>query len=139
MKANKLVKLALFLSFIAVIMAACGPPQTLTDTFTEEELRQEEFLCTGYGLELDLRPGKIVCSGELEGKQVVIEIVAEVVNGKGVPKILRASEDGVNLSPDEFVGMNAVLAEDAWAAEEGYAVTSIVITDNDLTITRSLK
>lgn len=139
MKTTKLAKFVLCLVLLALLASACGPPKTLTDTISEEELRQEGFLCQGYGLELDFQPGKIVCSGEPAGKQIVIEIVAEVVDGKGVPKILRASEDGVNLTPEEFADLNSALAEDAWVPEEGYTVTSIVITDNDLTITRSLK
>jgi hypothetical protein len=139
MKTINHVKLVLFLVFIVALVTACGPPQTLTDTITEEEVRQEGVLCQGYGLELDLQPGKIVCSGEAEGKQAVLEIIVEMVDGNGVPKILRASVDGVDLTPEEIADLNAGLAEDAWTPEEGYAVTSIVITDNDLTITRSLK
>ena len=139
MKTTKLAKFVLCLALLALLASACGPPQTLTDTFAEEELKQEGLLCQGYGLELDLQPGKIVCSGEAEGRQVVLEIIVEMIDGKGVPKILRTSTDGVDLTPEEITDLNAGLAEDAWTPEEGYAITSIVITDNDLTVTRSLK
>ena len=131
--------LIVFLVLTVTFATACGPPETLTDTFTEDEFRQEEFLCQDHGLEIDFRPGKLVCSGELDGEQVVIEIIAEVVNGEGRLQILRFTKNGTNLPHEEFADTNTALAEDTWTPEEGYAITSIVITDNDLTVIRNLK
>ncbi len=138
-KPTKIIEIVLCLVIISAFATACGPPETVTETITEEEFRQEEFLCQDNGLEVDFQPGKMVCSGELEGEQVVVEIIAEVVNGEGRLQILRFSRDGVNLAPEEFADLNAALAEEAWIPEEGYAVTSIIITDSELTITQSLK
>jgi len=139
-KLNKIIKIVLCLVFISAFVAACGPPETITDTITEEEFRQEEFLCQDNGLEVDFQPGKMVCSGELEGEQVVVEINAKVVDGEWSLQILRFSRDGVNLAPEEFADLSAGLVQETTITpEEGYAVTSIIITDSELTITQSLK
>jgi hypothetical protein len=136
----KIIKVVLCLVLILAFAAACGPPETITDTITEEEFRQEEFLCQDNGLEVDFQPGKMVCSGELEGEQVVIEINAKAVDGEWSLQILRFSRDGVNLTPEEFADLSAGLAQETTITpEEGYAVTSIIITDSELTITQSLK
>ena len=139
-KLNKIIMIILCLVLISMFAAACGPPETITDTITEEEFRQEEFLCQDNGLEVDFQPGKMVCSGELEGEQVVIEINAKVVDGEWSLQILRFSRDGVNLTPEEFADLSAGLVQETTITpEEGYAVTSIIITDSELTITQSLK
>jgi hypothetical protein len=139
-KPTKIIEIVLCLVIISAFATACGPPETITETITEEEFRQEEFLCQDNGLEVDFQPGKMVCSGELEGEQVVVEIIAEVVDGEGHLQILRFSSDGVNLAPEEFADLSAGLAQETTITpDEGYAVTSIIITDSELTITQSLK
>jgi hypothetical protein len=138
-KLTETIKIVLCLALISAFAVACGPPKTITDTITEAEFAQEEFLCQDYGLAVDFQPGKMVCSGEVEGKQIVVEIMAEVVDGNGRFQILRLTADGVDLAPEELADLNAGLAEETLTPEEGYAVTSIVITDSELTITSSLK
>jgi hypothetical protein len=140
LKLTKIVKTVLCLTLISVFVVACGPAETITDTITEQEFRQEEFLCQDNGLAVDFQPGKLVCSGELEGEQVVVEIIAEVVDGKGRLQVLRFSKDGTDLAPEEFADLSAGLAQETtFTPEEGYTVTSIVITDSELTITQNLQ
>jgi hypothetical protein len=138
-KLTKIIKIVLCLVLISAFAVACGPPETITDTITEAEFNQEDFLCRDYGLVVDFQPGKMVCNGEFEGKVVVVEIVAEVVDGNGRFQILRLTVDGVDLAPEEFADLNAGLAEETITPEEGYAVASVIITDSELTITSSLK
>jgi hypothetical protein len=133
------IKFIIILSLFAIGVWGCGPAETITDTITEDEFNQEEFICQDYGLSVDFQPGKIVCTGEVEGKSVVIEFLPELMDGYGYFQILRFSEDGVNLTSDVFADLNAELALDTYAPEEGYRMTSIIITEDDLTITSTLK
>jgi hypothetical protein len=139
MKKTTKIKFIIILSLFALGVWGCGPVETITDTITEDEFMQEEFICQDFGLTVDFQPGKMVCTGEVEGKSVVVEILPELKDGYGFFQIVRFSEDGVNLSSEEFAVLNAELAEDTYAPEDGYLMTSIIITDNDITITSTLE
>ena len=139
---NKFIKIANLITYfvlITVLIAACGPPESITETITEAEFQREEFLCQDYALTVDLQPGKLVCNGYLEGDQVVIELIPKVEAGMAHFQILRLTIQGEEKPLDDFAELNAELAKDTYSAEEGYSISSIVITDNDLTITSNLK
>jgi len=136
----KSIKTILCLALIIAFATACGPPETITTTITEEEFRQEEFLCQDNGLAVDFQPGKMVCSGELEGEQVVIEIVAKVIDEKGQLEIQSFSRNGVQLPAEDFADLSAGLAQETTITpDEGYAITAVTITDDELTIIESIK
>jgi len=136
---TKTARLVFCLVLMAAYMTACGPPETITETISEAEFQQEEFLCQDYALTVDFQPGKLVCSGYLEGDQVVVELIPKVEAGMVHFQILRFMVQGEERRLDDFADLNAELAKDTYSAEEGYAISSIIITDNDLTITSNLK
>ena len=116
----------------SLCITACGPPETITETISEAEFQQEEFLCLDLGLNVDFQPGKIVCSGYLEGEQVVAEIIPKIEAGMMYFQILRITVEGEERSLDDFAEMNAELAMNypSTTPDEGYAITTITITDN---------
>ena len=138
-KQRKTIQIILCSALVALFTAACGPPKTVTQSMSEAEFKQEAFLCRNNGLDADLQPGKIVCTGDLDGQSLVVNIVAEIVDGNIIFQIVDATADGKVLAPEEYADLNAEMAADIYYPEENYAITSVVITDSDLTITMQLK
>ncbi len=139
-KSTKVTKFVLGLAFIAIFTAACAPPQTITETWSEAEFNADDpEFCQDVGETADFQIGKIVCSGQVEGKAVVAELTLEMVDGGVRFQLLRLTADGQNVPADDFAALNAIIIEEVYAAEEGYAVTSVSITDDELTITSSLQ
>ena len=139
-KLMKNARLVFCLVLMAACITACGPPETITETISEAEFQQEEFLCLDLGLNVDFQPGKIVCSGYLEGEQVVAEIIPKIEAGMMYFQILRITVQGEERSLDDFAEMNSELAQESTITpDEGYAITSITIADNELTITQNIE
>ena len=90
-------------------------------------------------MEVDFKPGKLVCTGLIEGEQVVVEIIPEVVDGMGFFRILRFSADGVNLSVDDLVELNDEMEAQPYYPEDGYLMTSVIITEEEMIITSDLE
>jgi len=133
---TKLARLVLSLLVVAALTVSCAP-KTLTEVITEEDFKQDAFLCQDNGLEVDFQPGKIVCTGELEGQQVSAEITAELTGGGALLKIVRFTANGTDLAAGDYAHFNAELAKAPLVSPEGYAITSITITDKDITIVRT--
>jgi hypothetical protein len=139
---KKLIKIASLMTclvLIAVFTSACGPPETITETITQSDFQQEEFICQDYALNVDFQPGKMVCSGYLEGDQVVYEIVPKIEAGVLYFQVIRLTVQGEEMPTDEFAELNEGLAEETYSAEEGYEFSSVVITDDEMVITSTLK
>ncbi len=133
---TKLVRIVFSLLVVAAFTVSCAP-KTLTEVITEEEFKQDAFLCQDNDLEVNFQPGKIVCTGELDGEQITAEITAELTGGKVLLKIVRFSANGMELAPEDYAHFNAELAKFSIASPEGYGITSIIITDKDITIVRT--
>jgi len=121
-----------------IILVGCGPAKSIEDKFSEEEFIQEEFFCQDNGFSVDFKPGVMVCSGVVDEEAVVFEIVPMINGGAGYFQIIRFSIDGENMPGGLFADVNVSLAQDTYLPEEGYEMTSIIITDDDLTITSTL-
>jgi hypothetical protein len=138
----KLVRYSLLFTLLGVLslcVAACGPAKTITDTITEADFQQVQFICQDHGLYADFQPGKIVCSGEFEGKPVVIQLIPKISDGKGYFQVQLFTSGGEVLAPEDYAELNDELSQDTFSSQDGYAITSIVITHDDITITSSLK
>lgn len=138
-KSLQILRIVLGLAVIAVIMIACGPPETIEETFTEEEVIEGQYIfCTDEGLALDLQPGKIVCSGPYEGQELVLELVPVVQGGKAYLQAQSMTLDGEDAPPQDLAETNEALAEDLYTPEEDYTVTAFTITHDSLTIVSTL-
>jgi hypothetical protein len=139
-KHKNIIWLVLGLALVAVFTTACGLPETITETITEADFNADDpEFCQDVGETADFQSGKIVCSGEFQGETVVFELTLEIV-GRGARFQLQSlTADGKDASSEAFADLNAGLAEDVYMPEEEYAVTSVSITDDELTITSSLQ
>ena len=119
-------------------LVGCGPKKTIEEKYSEEEFAQVEFFCQDNGLSVDFQPGLLVCSGIVDGEAIALELVPGISGGAGFFQIIRFIVEGENMAGSLFVDVNASLAQDTYTPEEGYEMTSIIITDDELTITSSL-
>lgn len=136
---SKTIHIFLLFALLTAFITACGPPKTISKSMTEDEFNQTAFMCRNHGLIADFQPGKIVCTGDVDGQAAVVDITAEIVEGNIRFQIVKATADGGDLSPDKFAELNADMAVEAIEPEENYAVTSVVITDSEMTITMERK
>jgi len=134
-----IMSVMLALALIVVLITACGPPEIITETFAETEFAQAGFFCQDEGLTVDLQPGKLVCSGQFEGQDVVIELAAMITDTGMYLQIQKMSMGGADVSSEEFASTNDELKKDIYVTQEGYEVTEVTITDDELIVTSSLK
>jgi hypothetical protein len=132
----------LLIALVSTIVVACGPPETIAETVTEAEFNEEGEEGFGYfeeAFEADFQPGKIVLTGTVEGEEAVIEMTIEIVDGEAVFDLLSATVGGQEISQELFDAVDADLSVVAHTPDEGYAVTDVSITEDDLTITATLQ
>jgi hypothetical protein len=132
-------KILSVLTLVSTIVVACGAPQTITETVTEAEFNEEGFEYYEEAFEADFQPGKIVLTGTVEGEDVVIEMAIGMANGEAVFDLLSATIGGQELSQDLFDAVDADLSTVFYTPDEGYAVTGVAITDDEMTITATLQ
>jgi hypothetical protein len=138
-KSMKGVGLIVCLLLVAVFAAACGPPKTITNTYTEAEFQVEEFICQDNALNIDFQPGKIVCTGYLEGDQAFLEIVPKIEAGELYFQAQLFTLGGEDVSSDEVAELNEGMKEETYTTEEGYDITSVVITNDEMVITSTIQ
>ena len=132
---SKLMKaflIAFGFMFLAVI--ACDTSGTRTETISEEELNEE---VAEDGFVVDLQPGKILMSGEVEGMMIELEMTAVARDGGVFMELVSVQVDGVPLPADEFADMSAGLSEMIYSDDPDYKVDSVEITDDEIIITSS--
>lgn len=134
MKSGKIFKLIGYLGLLIFLMG-CGSDNTVTMSMDQDEFNQQKFLCQEYGLWVDFQPGKMVCSGEYQGEQVTIEIIAEAVDGNGLFKIVRFSQGDEEIGMQQLAELNKEMEQDMYIyPDEKYSITSIEITEDELII-----
>ena len=138
-KINKAIQIILCLALITAFTAACGGRKTVTETITEDVFNQEAGLCRNNGLTGDFQPGKIVCTGDIDGQAAVVDIVPQIVDGNVHFQIVTATADGAELAAEKYAELNADMAAEIKTPPEGYAVTSVEISDSEMTITMQRK
>ena len=137
-KTMRVVVVALGLIFVTLFVVACGPPKTLVETITEAELNEE---VAEDGFAVDLQPGKIVMTGEVEGMNLVIEILARAEAGALVMELAKVEVNGESMPLEMFAGadLDSDLTEIIYSENEDYEVTTIEITDTEIIVTSTLK
>ena len=135
----QVVRILSILALVSTIVVACGPPQTITETMTEAEFNAEGFVYYDEPFAADFQPDKIVLTGEVEGKEAIVELTVEIVDGGAALKLLGATVGGEELSQEMFDAVDADLSVVFHTPEEGYAVTDVAITDDELTVTATLQ
>jgi hypothetical protein len=122
-------------------VVACSSPETITETLTEAEFNAKEFPFREEGLVADFQPGKIVLTGEIEGVKVVAEMTVGIAdNGENFYfQLQRITVGGQEMPPADYADLSIGLAKDIYVPEDGYAVTDVTITDNEMTIINTLK
>ena len=138
-KLIQVVKILSILTLVSMIVVACGPPETVTETVTEAEFNEEGFFYYDAKFDADFQPGKIVLAGSVEGKEAVIEITLGIADGEAFFDLLSATLGGQELPPDLFDSVGADLSTAFYTPDEGYAVTDVAITDDELTIPATLQ
>jgi len=138
-KLNKITTILVCLAILALLITACGPAEEITQVLSEEQFQQEEQVCSGASLQGDFQPGKVVCTGQLEGEDVVIELVAQVVGGNAILQITSFTHDGTPFGPEDYADFNAEIAAEPTLPEEGYEFISVDISDTEMTFTSKLK
>jgi hypothetical protein len=138
-KLIKATKILFLVALVSTVVVACGPPETITVTATEAEFNEEGFGYLGETFEADFQPGKIVLTGEVEGEEAVIEMTIEIVDGEAVFDLLSATVGGQEIPQELFDAVDADLSVVAHTPDEGYAVTDVAITDDELTVTATLQ
>jgi len=126
------------LSIVVLVFAialACGPSNTITETATEEEVNEIGFEYAEEQFTADLQPGKIVLTGEIEGEETIIELGVEIVDGEAAFKLLSVTMGGEELPQDIFDQIDKDFSTVFHTPEEGYAVTDVTITDDEITVT----
>ena len=121
-----------------IFLVGCGPAKSIEEKFSEEEFVQEEFFCQDNDLSVDFKPGLLVCSGVIDEEAIVLELVPAISGGAGYFQIIRYSIEGETMPGTLFADVNVSLAQETYLPEDGYEMTSIIITDDDLTITSTL-
>lgn len=135
---KRILIITLLVLILSLGLVGCGPAKTIEQTYTEEEFMQEEFFCQDNGLLVNFQPGMIVCTGVIDEEAIIFELVPEVTNGLGYFQIIRFMVEGESMPGNMFADVNEMLAQETYTADEGYQLTSIVITDDDLTLTSNL-
>ena len=135
----KLLKLILCIALVVAFATACGPPKEITQVLTEEEFLEDGNVCLDVGLEGDFQPGKLVCTGVLEGEDVVIEIVTQVVDGNVILQIASFTANGVPYGAGKYAPLNEEWARDPILPDEGYEIISVSISDTEVTFISRLK
>jgi len=135
----KVIRVLSILIFVSTIVVACGPPQTITETMTEAEFNEEGFVYYEEAFEADFQPGKIVLTGTVEGEEAVIEMAIGIADGEAVFDLLSATLGGQELPQDLFDAVDADLSTVFYTPDEGYTVTDVAITDDEMTITATLQ
>ena len=126
------------LSIVVLVFAialACVPSNTITETATEAEFNEVGFEYAEGQFTADFQPGKIVLTGEIEGEETIIELGVEVVDGEAAFKLLSVTMGGEELAQDVFDQVDKDLSVVFHTPEEGYAVTDVTITDDEMTVT----
>ena len=132
-------KVALILTLACAIVVVCGPPKTVTETMTEAEFNAEGFVYDEKPFVADFQPGKIVLNGESEGEKAVIELGVHIVDGSAAFKLLGVSVGEKALPQELFEIVDTDLSVVFHTPDDGYAVTDIAITDDELTVTATLQ
>ena len=136
----KVIRLVGILFLFFALLAACGSPKTVVVKMSQEDFNQQKFLCQDYGLLVKFQPGKLLCYGEFEGEQMIIELVAEVVDGNGRFQIVRFTQGGEELGLQQLAELNAGMEQDLYIyPNEDYIISAIDITEDGLVVTSSLK
>lgn len=138
-KPIQIAKTLSILALVSAIVVACGPPQTITETVTEAEFNEEGFVYYDEPFVADFQPDKIVLTGEVEGKEAVVELTVEIVDGGTAFKLLGVTVGGQELAQEMFDAVDADLSVVFHTPEEGYVVTDVAITDDELTVTATLQ
>ena len=89
-----------------IILVGCGPAKSIEDKFSEEEFMQEEFFCQDNGLNVDFKPGVMVCSGVIDEEAIVLELVPAISGGAGYFQIIRYSIEGETMPGTLFADVN---------------------------------
>lgn len=132
-------RMMLSLVFVPILLIACGPPKTITETYTEAEFNGSDFPFQAEGLVADLQPGKVMVTGEIEGAKIVAEMTFEISDGKAYLQWQHMTVDGIEIGAEDLTNINKDMAEDIYTPEEGYAVTEVTATDDEVTITSTLQ
>jgi hypothetical protein len=135
MKRNKVTTVLGIYGLVFAVTIACTGAKTIAETATEEEFNEIGFEYADEQFTADFQPGKIVLTGEVEGQEAIIELGAEVVNGEAAFKLLSITMGGQELGQDLFEQADADLSAVFHTPEEGYAVTDVTITDDEMTVT----
>lgn len=138
-KLIKAVEVVSILALVSAIIVACGTPETITETVTEAEFNEEGFFYYEEKFDADFQPGKIVLTGSVEGEEAVIEIAPGIVDGEVFFDLLNVTFGGQKLPQDAFDAVDADLSTAFYTPDEGYAVTDVAITDDEMTITATLQ
>jgi hypothetical protein len=129
------LKVLSIIALVFTIVIACGSPNTITEKTTEAEFNESGLEYADGQFTADLQPGKVVLTGEVEGEEMIIELGVEVVDGEAAFKLLSVTLGGEELAQDVFDQVDQDLSDVFYTPEEGYAVTDITITDDEMTIT----
>jgi hypothetical protein len=137
---RKVIRQVGFLFLFFGLLAGCGTPNTVVIKMSQKDFNQQKFLCQDYGLVVNFLPGKLLCSGEFQGEEVFIELIAEVVDGNGRFRITRFTQGGVEIGVQQLTELNAEMEQDLYIfPDEAYTITTIEITEDELIVTSTKK
>ena len=124
---------------VIVPASGSGNEDDLMRTLSEVEFVAETQICQEYALEVALEPGKVVCSGDIGGEQVVIDIIPKVEDGVVFFHVSKYVANGEELPEDAYEDFSIDLLTHPLAPEDFYPINLVSIVDGEMVITRILK
>ena len=137
---RKVIRQVGFLFLFLALLAGCSSPKTVVVKMSQKDFNQQKFLCQDYGLVVNFLPGRLLCSGEFQGEEVFIELIAEVVDGNGRFRITRFTQGGEEIGVQQLTEMNTEMEQDLYIyPDEAYTISAIEITEDELIVTSTKK
>jgi hypothetical protein len=113
--------------------------EDIKKTLSEVEFVAETQICQDYALEVALVPGKVVCSGDIGGEQVVIEIIPKVEDGVVFFYVAKYVANGAELPEDAYDDFSIDLLTHVLALEDFYPISSVFIVEGEMILTRNIE
>ena len=111
----------------------------LMRALSEAEFVAETQICQEYALEVELLPGKVVCSGDIDGEQVMIDIIPKVEDGVVFFYVSKYIANGEEQPEEAYDDFSIDLLAHPLAPEDFYPINLVSIVDGEMILTRGLE